>query len=260
MKKECSNCEFNFGGICAGHGNVYKYGETITDDTMCCEDWGASFEYYEHETRSAPRFLRDALNDCRISYSEFSKQFDDFSAGMPIPVDIFEAIKNVYGISMVDIAVVLNVSFGVVYRAKTKGFAQKRIKQFASGLCIPDRFLYQFTSNDFEELAKCKQDFFARPNITEILESVPDWKMKLAQDISANYVHCPIHIAKQIARVDKLYWDISFPKEEFTESEQILINYISRGTKKYKPAHNLEYFLDIACSPHMRISMMRKED
>ena len=39
MKKQCSTCEFNFGGTCAGHGDVYQYGETISDNTKCCNDW-----------------------------------------------------------------------------------------------------------------------------------------------------------------------------------------------------------------------------
>lgn len=260
MKKDCSNCEFNFGGTCAGYGNIYKYGETITDDSVCCDGWGASFDYYCTETRNAPRFLREAYNDCRISYAEFSKLFDDYCAGNSVQINIFDAIKFIYGISMVDIAVVLNVSFGVVYRAKTKGFAPKRIKQFASALCIPEKFLHNFTTNDFEELSRCMEEFFSRPNIQEILESMPEWKEKLAQEISAFYVHCPIHIAKKLARVDKLYWNSEFSKEEYTESEQLFINYVSRESKKYKPVHNLEYCLDISCSPHMKTRMIRKED
>lgn len=258
MKKECSNCEFNFDGICAGHGEIYKYGEKITDDTKCCNDWGASFEFFCNETTTAPRFLREAFNDCRISYSEFSKMNDDYAAGRAVPINIFDAIKAVYGISMVDIAVVLGVSFGVVYRAKTKGFAQKRIMQFSDGLCIPERFLQNITSNDFDELAKCKEAFFKKPQITELLESIPEWKEKLALEISSVYLHCPIHIARKIARVDKIYWNKDFSMNDYTDSEQVLIDYTLRDSKNHEPVHNLEYFLDIAGSPHMNIRMIRK--
>ena len=114
MNKQCSNCEFNFGGTCAGDGNVYQYGETITDDTKCCNSWGASLEYYVNQTTTAPRFLRDAHNDCRISYHEFSQYADDVESGKPIAISIFDAIKHIYGISMVDIAVLLGVTYGVV--------------------------------------------------------------------------------------------------------------------------------------------------
>lgn len=258
MKKDCSNCEFNSNGICAGHGDVYKYGEKITDDTKCCNGWGASFEFFCNETKTAPRFLRETFNDCRISYAEFSKMNDDYAAGRAVPINIFNAIKAVYGISMVDIAVVLDVSFGVVYRAKTKGFAQKRIKQFSSGLCIPEKYLQSITTKDFDELTKCKEEFFNRPNIEKVLESVPEWKEKLAREISSFYLRCPIHIARKIARVDKIYWNKDFSMSEYTDSEQVLIKYISRDSKNHQPVHNLEYSLDIACSPHMNIRMIRK--
>lgn len=258
MQRKCSNCEFNFGGICSGHGEVYKCGEKITDDTKCCDDWEASFEFFCNETATAPRFLREAFNDCRITYSEFSKMNDDYASGRAVPINIFDAVKVVYGISMVDIAVILGVSFGVVYRAKTKGFAQKRIKQFSNGLCIPEKFLQNITTNDLDELEKCKEDFFKKPKINEILESVPEWKEQLAREISSVYLHCPIHIARKIARVDKIYWNKDFSISDYTDSEQELINYISRDRKNHKSIHNLEYSLDIACSPHMRVSMMRK--
>lgn len=252
MKKQCSNCEFNFGGICAGDGDVYQYGEIIIDDTKCCNGWGGSLEYYGSQMTAAPRFLRDVYSDCRISYQEFSRLFDDFESGNPVKINIFDAVKYVYGISMVDIAVIIGVTYGVVYRAKTKGFTKKRLTQFATGLCIPERLLLNTTTGDFEELKKCKDVFFAQPNINAIMESMPDWKMKLVLEISSVYVHCPIHLAKTLARVDHLYWNNAFAMDEYTESEKAFINYITRGTKKQKPVHNLEYFLDIACSPHMR--------
>lgn len=259
MRKDCSTCEFNFEGICAGSGNVYQYGEPITDDTKCCDDWGASFEYFKHQTTAAPRFLRDAYNGCHISYQDFSRLVDDYNGGQPVSINIFDAIKCVYGISMVDIAVVLGVSFGVVYRAKTKGFAKKRIAQFADGLCMPERLLLNTSTNDFAELTKCKEKFFAKPNIDAILASMPDWKMQLAREISAAYVHCPIHTAKILARVDHLYWDKGVSLDEYTQSERAFIMYIAKGTKKNQPVHHLEYFLDIACQPHMATRQYRPD-
>lgn len=260
MRKDCSTCEFNFGGTCAGHGDVYQYGEKITDDAKCCDDWGESLEYFQHKMTTAPRFLRDPHDDYRISYQEFSRLFDDYNAGIPVTINIFDAIKYIYGISMVDIAVVLGVTYGVVYRAKTQGIAKKRIAQFANALCVPEKLLFDVSTGDFKELKRCRDEFFSKPNINEILMSTPNWKVELAQEISAIYVHCPIHIAKTLARVDHLYWDSGFSLEEYTESERAFISYIARGTKKYRPAHHLEYFLDIACHPHMETRVLRKKN
>ena len=46
----------------------------------------------------------------------------------------------------------------------------------------------------------------------------------------------------------------------YTESERVFISYVSRETKKHEPIHHLEYFLDIACSPHIQTRAMLKED
>ncbi len=250
MKKECSNCEFNWNRICTGHGNVYQYGETIIDDTKCCNDWSENSTYFNQKITTAPRFLREAYHYCHISYQTFSELIDNFESGKPVPINIFDAIKHIYGISMIDIAVLIGVTYGVVHNAKTKGFAKKRIAQFSDSLCIPEKFLLNCTTNDFDELRSCKNSFFDKPNINETLESMPDWKTNLAREISA-YLHCPIHIAKTIARVDHLYWNHEFSVDEYTESERTLINYLSRATKKNKPIHDLEYSLDMGCRLHI---------
>ena len=126
----------------------------VTDAEMDCED---SFDEFVYNTRHAPRFLREAYNDCYISYSEFLSRRTDYFAGKPVPINPFDAIKQVYGISMVDIAVVLGVSFGVVYNAKIKGVPAKRIGQLSSGLCIPEKILAKTTTADLEELKECKE-------------------------------------------------------------------------------------------------------
>lgn len=248
MEKQCKTCEFNFDGICAGHGDTYSYGEKITDDTKYCDDWGANLDYFSYVTKNAPRFLREQLHDCRISYGVFSSQFDDYVAGNSIPINFFDAVKFIYGISMVDIAVLLNVSFGVVYRAKTKGVPAKRINQFSKALCVEAELLKDITTSDFDKLRVSREDFFKQSNIEQRINSMPEWKLALANAISSIYLRCPIHIAKEFARIDKFYWTRGMPLNDFTESEKALVKYIS-----HKSGVELEYSLDLACSPHMRI-------
>ncbi len=254
MEKNCSNCEFNFDGICAGNSDIYKYGEKITDVTKHCDNWGASLEYFTYETMNAPRFLREKLNECSIDYSEFSAQVDDYAAGKEIPINFFDAVKFIYGISMVDLAVIMNVSFGVVYRAKVQGIPQKRISQFAGALCVEPDVLSIKTTAVFENLRESKNVFFSQANIQSQLTKLPDWKQKLANVICSD-LHCPIHIAKDIARIDKLYWDAKMPMDDFTDSEKVLIKYIVHHNKYRKQAVSLEYSLDRACLPHIHISM-----
>ncbi len=258
MEKQCKTCEFNFNGICAGSGGIYKYGEAISDDTKICEGWSGNLKFFMNEIATAPPFLRNAYNSCSIAYSEFMQKADDFKAGKSVPLHIFDAIKYIYGLSMVDIAVLLDVTYGVVYRAKTKGFVSKRISQFSDALCIPEEFLFNVTTTDFDQLLECKKNFFAQPHINDILESMPDWKMQLAQVISQLYVHCPMHIAKTIARVDNLYWESRFAMTRYTESEQTLIHYVTRNAKSNMSIHRLEYSLDIGCHPRMHTSMSKE--
>jgi len=253
LEKQCKTCEFNFSGTCAGHGSTYKYGEQITDDTKVCEDWSASLEYFTYATTNAPRFLREQLNECRISYDQFSSWLDDYNDGKGIPIDIFDAVKFVYGISMVDIAVLLGVTFGVVYRAKTKGIPPKRIKQFADILCITPDLLTSVTTQDFDKFREAKKVFFSQPTIESRINAMPQWKSELASIISSVYLNCPINIAKEVSRIDKVYWTSEMPMDDFTESERVLIKYITRTSKTHKPAFGIEYALDLACKPHQRI-------
>lgn len=174
--KECKNCEFNFDGICVGNGDLYDYGEKITDDSKCCENWNSNLDCFSYEIYNTPRFLRETYHDCSISYSEFSSLLDNYIDGKSIPINIFDAIKLIYGISMVDIAVLLDVNFGVVYRAKTKGFAQKRIKQFSSGLFIDSKILLNCTTSNFDKLKESNKLFWSESNISEKLNTFPSWK------------------------------------------------------------------------------------
>ena len=127
MKKQCKTCEFNFDGICAGHGDEYEYGAKIIDDTKCCDDWGADFEYFNYSMKSAPRFLREQYNDCHISYDEFTTKLNDLEVGNSVSINLFDAIKYIYGISMVDIAVLIDETFGVVYSEKPEGFLKNEL-------------------------------------------------------------------------------------------------------------------------------------
>ena len=77
VKRECNTCEFNFNGVCAGHGDVYNYGEKIIDDTKGCDDWGADFKYFSEVMKEAPWYIKNDYENCKISFEEFLKKLDD---------------------------------------------------------------------------------------------------------------------------------------------------------------------------------------
>lgn len=257
LKKQCKTCEFNFDGICAGGGDLYEYGSQIIDDSQLCDAWSADLDYYTYETTTAPRFLREQLNDCSISYAKFSTMYDKYFQGEAIPINIFDAVKFIYGISMVDIAVLMDVTFGVVYRAKSCGIPAKRLSQFSDVLGLSQDLLMSITTGDFAKLQESKDKFWAQPNIQSRLNSMPRWKENLAYEISSFYLHCPLHLARDFARIDKFYWSSSMNIDNFTDSEKNMIGFLTRKSKKHKPALEIDYSLDIACNPHMRTTYNR---
>lgn len=260
MKKECNNCEYNFKGICAGNGDLYKNGEPIIDGTKCCSGWGANIDFFCEEKRTAPRFLREAFNDCSLFYDDFSKQCDAYFSGEHIPINIFDAVKFIYGLSMVDIAVLMDVSFGVVYRAKVQGITEKRINQFSKALCIPTDILLVGTTEIFPALREGKKKLFTQSNIKEKLDSMPKWKSYLSAEISSEYLGCPLELAKTFARIDKFYWTTDLETDDFTESEILLINYIAKCNPYRKVLTSLEYSLDRACKPHIHMSFAPQKE
>ena len=97
-----------------------------------------------------------------------------------------------------------------------------------------------------------------RDNIKAALEYVPEWKQKLIFNIT-NYLHCPIHIAKEVARVDKLNWQIH-SNDILNDSEKILVDWVSKTAKKQKQtALSIEYLLDRATLPHFHATYRKNK-
>lgn len=94
LLKQCKTCEFNFSGTCAGHGDTYKYGEKITDDALGCDDWGADLDYFIELTTNAPWYVKELYNDLKVDYSRFLELIEADTAGQPIEVNIYDAIRK----------------------------------------------------------------------------------------------------------------------------------------------------------------------
>ena len=155
--KQCKTCEFNFSGICAGQGDTYKYGEVITNDTLYCDDWSASFDYFSEITKNAPWYIREPYQDCKIDYETFEKL-------------LYADAK--------DEAIDVNIVYDIM------GTPDKRLKNFSQVLCIPVEFFQKITTHDFGQLEICKAEFEQTTNIKTVLEYVPEWKQKLIYKVT----------------------------------------------------------------------------
>ena len=255
LKHQCANCEFNLNGICTG--SSLFYGRNITDDSSSCEYWNANTEYFSFERIAAPRFLRDNYNNGKLSYVDFSAQHIEFDSGVDVPINIFDAVKYIYGLSIVDIAVLANVTYSVAFWAKTRRIPQKRIQQFCDALCISENTIMSNSTSIFDELRKGKKLLFGQEGISERLSAIPDWKQKIVNYIIGGCLNCPTYLAIKFARIDTMYWEKGMNINEYTESERALISYY---TSKNKNVISIDFFLDIAGMPHICVRMKENQN
>lgn len=252
MEKQCSTCEFNYGGVCSEYDTLYGYNGKITDDTKKCKYWEADLNYFTNLMNSAPRFLKELFDERKITYQEFSDAYDDYNKGKGVPINFFDAIKIVYGLSMVDIAVLLDVSFGIVYRAKKQGIPKKRRKQFATCLHIDSELLDSITTLNFDDLTRSKEVFYKQAYINERIHAMPQWKKEIAVAMQSQ-LRCPKNLAEEFARIDQLRWINDMDLNEFTDVEKELIRYTKKLEYDHRICVGLKYNLDIRCKMHLKM-------
>lgn len=159
FERNCKTCEFNFSGTCAEHMGIYKYGQKIKNDSKECTAWGSSLEYYKKLTEESEWHIREPYNERRIDYEKFIELLEKDSKGETIEVNIYDAIRNIYGIDALQIAKLLEVTVGVIGYAYKHGTISKRINEFSEKLCIPAKYFRKCTNKDFSEIERCKIKF-----------------------------------------------------------------------------------------------------
>lgn len=93
--KQCSTCDFNFSGKCGISGNM------IPDITQSCSDWEESQDYYAVMYQNAPWYIRNPYDENpSVNLGELLEMD---SKGEAITVNIFDAIKEFYGLTLVDL-------------------------------------------------------------------------------------------------------------------------------------------------------------
>ena len=150
LNKTCKTCEFYDGKVCG----IYK-----TDKKEVCEDWGASLDYYNEITKTAPWYIRIPHERYEIQYEQFMELLQKDAEGIPIEINIYDAIEEIYKLNDIELAGVLDVSVGVIQYAKRRKTVAKRKKQFSSKLHIPESFFDRFLSTQLNILEECKKEF-----------------------------------------------------------------------------------------------------
>lgn len=150
LNKTCKTCELYDGKVCG----IYK-----TDKKEVCEDWGASLDYYNEITKTAPWYIRIPHERYEIQYEQFMELLQKDAEGIPIEINIYDAIEEIYKLNDIELAGVLDVSVGVIQYAKRRKTIVKRKKQFSSKLHIPESFFDKFLSTQLNILEECKKEF-----------------------------------------------------------------------------------------------------
>lgn len=184
LDKSCNTCENNIDGKCS---NKY-YGEDIsTNPLMQCDEWDIGFDYYKYVMENLPWYLQKRLNH-GTSYSEIISLIEMDEKGLPIELDIFEVIEEVYGLKYpTDFSYVLGVKNSVVYYAHTHSVPQKRLNHFANTFCISGKYFYNISTLDLNEIEKCKIKFFKKQNKTlrEIHDAALNESLERSEKIQA---------------------------------------------------------------------------
>lgn len=150
LNKTCKTYELYDGKVCG----IYK-----TDKKEVCEDWGASLDYYNEITKTAPWYIRIPHERYEIQYEQFMELLQKDADGIPIEINIYDAIEEIYKLNDIELAGVLDVSVGVIQYAKRRKTIAKRKKQFSSKLHIPESFFDKFLSTQLNILEECKKEF-----------------------------------------------------------------------------------------------------
>ena len=102
-------------------------------------------DYYNEITKTAPWYIRIPHERYKIQYEQFMELLQKDADGIPIEINIYDAIEEIYKLNDIELAGVLDVSVGVIqYAKRKKNNRKKKKKQFSSKLHIPESFFDKF--------------------------------------------------------------------------------------------------------------------
>lgn len=155
LDKSCNTCECYVDGKCLNNGKDISKISSIP-----CDEWDIGFDYYKYITDNLPWYLQKKFKR-GAHISEILSLIEQDEKGLPIELDVFEVIEEVYGLKYpTDFSYVLGVTDSIVSYAHTHSVPQKRLNHFANTFCLPGKYFYNISTLDLEEVEKCKTKFF----------------------------------------------------------------------------------------------------
>lgn len=156
VQKDCSTCEFNFGGLCTAEGKMVPCSEEPIED---CPNWGIDEQYLAQLLQEGPWYLTKPYRHGKRSLSCFLQDMEQDERGEAVELNLFDAIEEIYGVSTNRLADICGVSADVVGYARTHGAVKRRIPCFSHCLYIPEKMFEKFTSKDIPMLRECYKTY-----------------------------------------------------------------------------------------------------
>lgn len=166
FQRTCEHCLHNFGGFCTAKG----FGQAVESDDSSCELWEIRERYLARIADAAPWYLKKPYENGKLSQKDFLQKLELDSQGLPVEVNLYDAIEEVYGIDQKQIAAILGVSPDVVGYARSKGTVARRIPHFSKCLFIPEEFFQSFTTEELPAMALCFEEYKKRNEKPEDLD------------------------------------------------------------------------------------------
>ncbi len=182
LDKSCNTCECCVDGKCLNDGK-----DISTISSIPCDEWDIGFDYYKYITDNLPWYLQKKFKR-GAHISEILSLIEQDEKGLPIELDVFEVIEEIYGLRYpIDFSYVLGVTDSIVSYAHTHSVPQKRLNHFVNTFCLPGKYFYNISTLDLEEIEKCKIKFFKKQNRTlqEIHNIAMDEYLKRSEKIEA---------------------------------------------------------------------------
>lgn len=242
--KACSTCILDY--MC-NSDTVKKKNKY---NSVNCHGWKESQQYFNEIRNSASWYVKIQCDKNNLSFSELTNLIKKDEKNKKIDINIYDAICEIYELSLVNLAEILGVKISIVMRAYYKGTTSKRVVDFSNKLCLPINFFDNISTENLEDVKKSKECFFSRNTLVMSIEKQLEWKEKLIDEI-INTVNCTKGEAIKFLQISNLNWNDSIEVSSLKEEEQILIKLFMERSKDLKLT-NLEYKIDFIGKPRLR--------
>lgn len=212
-----------------------------------CLGWMESKNYFNEVCNSASWYVKIQCDKKKLSFSELTDLINKDEKNKKIDINIYDAIFEIYDLNFVQLSELLGVKIGVIARAYYKFTTPKRVVEFSNKLCLPIEFFDTISTENLEEIEKCKKDFLSRNTLNTVNTKNLEWKEKLIDEI-INLLNCSKDDAIKLLQLSNFKWNDAINITSLKEEELILLKLVNERENNGQLV-SLEYKINFAGKP-----------